>query len=329
MLSLSQLFKRPARRPFEPVIVKPTPLPVGRSLTQLRYLCHETWLGLQRGGWMNWAAISTVTVLLFLFGTGLQLSWQVDRVLNHVGNQMEISVYLRPGIAATTIQPQVAQLAQVEQVTIISKDQAWQDLLKELGASDLQGASQGLESNPLVDELQVKAKNSANVPALAQQIAQIQGVETTNYLDEALRSLTQLQQSLGQIGLALVVLLIVTAVAVISTTIRLIVLSRSQEIEIMQLVGATSYWIYGPFIFQGLGFGIVGALVAWGSLLGSQQVLTHILGQQPDLVQLLGTGGGLQASPLQVVLLPLFLLGLGGVVGLTGSFLAVRRLAWR
>jgi cell division transport system permease protein len=328
-LSLQQLFKRPTQRAFEPLTLQPNPFRMGRSLTQLRYLCHETWLGLQRGGWMNWAAVSTVTVLLFLFGTGLQLSLQVDRVLNQVGNQMEISVYLRPGIAATTIQSQVAQLPQVEQVTVISKDQAWQDLLKELGASDLQGASQGLESNPLVDELQVRARNSDDVPALARQIAQIQGVETTNYLDEALRSLTLLQQSLGNIGLALVLLLIVTAVAVISTTIRLIVLSRSQEIEIMQLVGATNSWIYGPFIFQGVGFGIVGALVAWGSLLGSQQVLTQILGQQPDMLKLLGTGGALQASPLQVLLLPLFLLSLGSIIGLAGSFLAVRKLAWR
>jgi cell division transport system permease protein len=326
-LSLHQLLKRPAPRGFETVVVQSKPFKMGRSFTQLQYLLQETWLGLQRGGWMNWAAVSTVTVLLFLFGTGLQLSWQVDQVLHQVGNQMEISVYLQPGVAAATIQPQVAQLPQVEQVTAVSKDQAWQDLLKELGASDLQGASQGLESNPLVDELKVRARSSDQVPALAQQIAQLQGVETTNYLDKALRSLGQLQQSLGQIGLALVVLLTVTTIAVISTTIRLIVLSRSQEIEIMQLVGATQSWIYGPFVMQGIGFGVVGAIAAWGSLLGSQQLLTRILGQQPDVLQLLNAG--MQHSPWQTLIMPLCLLGLGSVVGVAGSFLAVRKLAWR
>jgi cell division transport system permease protein len=136
-----------------------------------------------------------------------------------------------------------------------------------------------------------------------------------------------LQQSLGQIGLALVVLLTITTIAVISTTIRLIVLSRSQEIEIMQLVGATQSWIYGPFVMQGIGFGVVGAVAAWGSLLGSQQLLTRILGQQPDVLQLLSAG--MQNSPWQTLFLPLCLLGLGSIVGVAGSFLAVRKLAWR
>jgi cell division transport system permease protein len=171
----------------------------------------------------------------------------------------------------------------------------------------------------------VRARSSDQVPALAQQIAQMQGVETTNYLDEALRSLSQLQQSLGQIGLALVSLLTVTAVAVISTTIRLIVLSRSQEIEIMQLVGATNRWIYGPFILQGVGFGLVGACVAWGGLFGSQQILTQILGQQPDLLKLLSQGAS--GSLAHAIALPFCLLGLGSIVGVAGSFLAVRKVA--
>jgi cell division transport system permease protein len=47
-------------------------------ITKLDYLLRETFLGLRRGGWMNWAAVSTVTVLLFLFGMGLQVSWKLE-----------------------------------------------------------------------------------------------------------------------------------------------------------------------------------------------------------------------------------------------------------
>jgi cell division transport system permease protein len=80
-------------------------------------------------------------------------------------------------------------------------------------------------------------------------------------------------------------------------------------------------------VMQGIGFGVVGAVAAWGSLLGSQQLLTRILGQQPDVLQLLSAG--MQNSPWQTLFLPLYLLGLGSIVGVTGSFFAVRKLAWR
>ena len=62
-----------------------------RFLTKLDYLGRETLLGLRRGGWMNWAAISTVTVLLFLFDLVLQASWQLEGLLNQVGSQLEVS----------------------------------------------------------------------------------------------------------------------------------------------------------------------------------------------------------------------------------------------
>jgi cell division transport system permease protein len=293
-----------------------------RSMTQLRYLLQETWLGVLRGGWMNWAAVSTVTVLLFLLGTGMQFSWQVDQVLQQVGNQMEVSVYLKPGIAASSIEPLVRRYPQVAGVEVVSKDQAWQELLTDLGASNLQGVTQGLADNPLVDELRVKAQSSDQVPELARQIAQLQGIDAVHYLDEALRYLTQLQRSLGQIGLGVVGLLALTTIAVISTTIRLIVLSRSQEIEILQLVGATTSWIYSPFLLQGVGFGLVGAVAAWTGLVISQQVLGRVFAEQPELLRLLATGVG----GFHFVLLPLCLLGLGSLVGVAGSFLAVRRL---
>ncbi|MFN5261444.1 MAG: ABC transporter permease, partial [Pseudanabaena sp.] len=54
---------------------------VVRFFTKIDYLLRETFLGLRRGGWMNWAAISTVAVLLFLFGASLQISWQLENVL--------------------------------------------------------------------------------------------------------------------------------------------------------------------------------------------------------------------------------------------------------
>ncbi|MDB9376019.1 cell division protein FtsX [Nodularia sphaerocarpa] len=296
-----------------------------KFLTKLDYLLKETFLGLLRGGWMNWAAISTVTVLLFLFGLSLQTSWQVEKLLNQFGSQLEVSVYLDPETPARSIEPFIAQMSDVVGMQIITKEQAWTKLVQELGISNIDGATQQLGDNPLVDEIKVKARNSEVVPDLATELVKIRGVETVQYIDEAVKRIAQLHRGLNWITLTITIILTLTAIAVTTTTIRLIVMARRREIEIMQLVGATSAWIYLPFILQGITFGLVGGAIAWSFISLIQQFISRTLANQPDFIQFITNG--LQLSTAQVLLLPLILLSFGAVVGLMGSLFAVRRFA--
>jgi cell division transport system permease protein len=298
-----------------------------KSLTKTDYLLRETYLGLRRGGWMNWAAISTVAVLLLLFGISLQASWQMEGLLNRFGSQLEVSAFLTTGVQATDLKPAIAQMPEVAAVQPISKEQAWATLVKEMGVSEINGATKQLEGNPLVDELRIKAKSSEQVPALVTKVKKMAGVEDVQYADEAVKRVTQLNQGLSWMSVVVVSLLTMTAIAVITTTIRLIVLARRREIEVMQLVGATSTWIYLPFIFQGITFGLAGAAIAWGLLAALQQFLNRLLAQQPEFVQFLVNG--LQLTPVQTSLLALILLTFGGSIGVLGSLLAVRKIAVR
>lgn len=296
-------------------------------LTKLDYLLRETFLGLRRGGWMNWAAVSTVTVLLFLFGISLQASWKLEGLLNQFGSQVEVSVYLDPGASVEKIMPLVTKLPEVTEVRKIAKEQAWASLVQELGISDIAGATEQLEGNPLVDELKVKARNTSVVPMLTQKLAQVPGVDNVQYMDEVLQRMQQLNQGLSWVSLTITTLLSLTAVAVITTTIRLIVMARRREIEIMQLVGATTSWIYLPFILQGITFGVVGAAIAWILITSIQHFLANLLTTEPDFIQFLASGT--QPNLIQLFLLPLLLVSLGGSVGLMGSLFAVRRFASR
>jgi cell division transport system permease protein len=296
-------------------------------LTKLDYLLRETLLGLQRGGWMNWAAVSTVTVLLFLFGISLQATWKVEGLLNQFGSQVEVAVYLDPGAPLEKVILRVSQLSEVTDVKTISKEQAWASLVKEMGISNIEAATEQLEGNPLVDELKVKARNSKDVPTLAVKLAQVPGVDEVQYLDEVLQRMQQLNQGLSWVSLMVTTILSLTALAVITTTIRLIVMARRREIEIMQLVGATTAWIYLPFILQGVTFGLVGAAIAWILIASVQEFLANLLATGPDFIKYLA--GGAQPNPLQLLLLPFLLLTLGGTVGLVGSLFAVRRFASR
>ncbi|BAZ53508.1 cell division protein FtsX [Nostoc sp. NIES-4103] len=296
-----------------------------KFFTKLDYLLKETFLGLLRGGWMNWAAVSTVTVLLFLFGLSLQTSWQVEKLLNQFGSQLEVLVYFDPGIEAQSIETLVAKMPEVVATQTITKEQAWTKLVKELGISDIDGATQQLGDNPLVDEMKVKARNSQVVPSLATQLAKLQGVDAVQYVDEAVKRIAQLHQGLNWITLTITIILTLTAIAVTTTTIRLIVMARRREIEIMQLVGATSVWIYLPFILQGIAFGLLGGAIAWSCISIIQQFIGKLITNQPEFIQFISNG--LQLTPAQILLLPLILLSFGAAVGLMGSLFAVRRFA--
>lgn len=298
-----------------------------KAFTKADYLLRETLLGLQRGGWMNWAAISTMTVLLFLFGISLQASWQLEGLLNQFGSQLEVSAYLDSGVQADSLKTTVAAMPEVTAVEAVSKDVAWQELVSELGISDISGATEQLKGNPLVDALRVKANNSEVVPTLASKLSAMQGVAEVLYVDEAVQRIEQLNDGLRWASLFVISILSLTAIAVITTTIRLIVMARRREIEVMQLVGATSIWIYFPFILQGTFFGLVGAGISWGLLTGIHRFLHEIASQQADFIQFLVNG--LQLTPQQTLLLPLSLVGLGSVVGLMGSLVAVRKFALR
>jgi cell division transport system permease protein len=159
-----------------------------KAFTKADYLLRETLLGLQRGGWMNWAAVSTMTVLLFLFGISLQATWQLEGLLNQFGSQLEVSVYLETGIPATSLQETIATLPEVTGVEPISKEAAWEELVQELGISDIEGVTTQLNGNPLVDALRVKADTSDNVPILAGKLSDLQGVDEVLYVDEAVTS---------------------------------------------------------------------------------------------------------------------------------------------
>jgi cell division transport system permease protein len=293
--------------------------------TKLDYLLGETFLGIKRGGWMNWAAISTVAVLLFLLGVGLQASWQLESLLSQMGNQLEISVYVNGD--GRSIQPQIEGLSNVSAVRFIPKEEAWQSLVKELGKVELGTATQQLGGNPLLDEFKIRTTDPSQVAAVAEQLKSVPGVEDIWFTSEVVDRVGQLRKGLTQAGFMVVGMLTTVAIAVINTTIRLIVTARRREIEIMQLVGATSTWIYFPFVLQGIFFGLAGAVIAYLLQRICIGLIADIWLNQPELIRSLADGLG--ADWRTHLILPFSLLIFGVTLGILGSLLAVRKFSLR
>ncbi len=292
---------------------------------KLRYLLRETWLGIQRGGWMNWSAVSTIAILLCLFGLGLLASWQMDNLLADLGNQLEISVYLQEGAEPQKMQSVLSAVAGVADTNIIPKDQAWQALLAEMGNSGIDQVTELLGANPLADEIKLRVHPQADIAAIANQIKDISGVEEVWYTSAIAQGLQQLRLAISLGSSALVGICVLVAVSVISTTIRLIISARKTEIEVLQLVGATKRWITLPFLFQGIAYGTLGAAIAYVILWSMMRSLALVLDSQPELVQALL--GKIWQDWRCYAILPLTLISFGTGVGLFSSWLAVRRLS--
>ncbi len=290
--------------------------------TKIFYLFKETWRGLRRGGWLNWAAVSTLIVLLFLVGISLQLSWGLESTLQALGSEVEISVFLDQDVDGAVIPGLIERLEGVESVVLTTKDQAWRDLLVTMGTQDPEAAVLELGTNPLVDSLRVKATDADFLATIAAAIETISGVASVQYGSEVLERLSQLRDGVRMASLTVATVLTLTTMAVIMTTIRLIAIVRRREIEVMALVGATPTWIYLPFIMQGIVFGVLGASFAWGLIALSQQVLGDVLAQMIALPFVT-----IATTELQV--LPWILLGFGTLLGMISSLIAVQRIEVR
>ena len=299
---------------------------IARFFNKIDYLLRETVLGLRRGGWLNWAAISTLMVLLFLVGISLQLSWGLENTLDSLGTQVEISVFLEPEVTAESVQPSIAGLSGVAEAVTIPKEAAFSELLQAMGEDNPEQTAADLGDNPLVDSFRVQVTSTERLDDVATAIKGLTGVDEVYYGSEVVTRLGQLQEGLGLGTIAITGGLTLTTVAVITTTIRLIVMARRREIEVMALVGATSTWIYMPFILQGVFFGIVGAIAAWGLVLGSQKLMVDVLANVLAMPFLSISGASAESI---VGILPLILLGIGTVLGATGSLIAVRKTAIR
>ncbi|HIK24647.1 MAG: permease-like cell division protein FtsX [Thermosynechococcus sp. Uc] len=291
----------------------------------LDFLIPEVRRSLWRGGWLNGAAVIAVAVTLFIFGWGWQVSQLLGTGVESLGNRLEITAYVSSNLSATQVaalKEQLAALPGVADFTWIDRDRAWAELQADLGLKSEQSGLQLFDTNPLSDEVKIRAQSLEQVASLAHQIAQKEGIESVQYLERALAGLQSVQRVVRGVTLILVLLLSLTVVALVSAILRLIILVRQAEIEIMTLVGATQTWIYTPLFIQAASLGGGGGLLAWIVGWGSSQQLQQWLAQQTSF-RAFASNASLEWSAG----LGIFLIVVGVILGLVSTRLALQTTA--
>jgi len=237
-----------------------------KARTFVRHV-REGWKSLGRNGWMSFAAVSAVTVTLFILGIFLLLAMNVNHVAEVIEDQVEIRVSLELEADESVIrrvEHRITAMPEVSQVEFISKEEGLKQLEEDLGDASL---LEGIEENPLPDVFRVETFEPQQTKAVAANIEQFDGVDNARYGEEFTDRLFNVTKTVRNVGVVLIVLLGLTAMFLISNTIRLTILARRREIEIMKLVGATNWFIRWPFFIEGLLIGLLGAILPSAVLL--------------------------------------------------------------
>ncbi|WP_103108991.1 permease-like cell division protein FtsX [Brevibacillus reuszeri] len=278
---------------------------------------------LGRNGWMSFASISAVTFTLFILGVFLVLAMNVNFFAQSVEKQVEIRVFMADLTTKESLQQfeqDVRALDKVESVQFISKDEGLKQFRESMGEKAY--LFDGLEKgNPLPDAFVVKAKMPQDTAVLAAQIKQMKNVRSLNYGEGTVEKLFAATDTVRNVGIGFIIGLGFTAMFLIANTIKLTIVARRREIEIMKLVGATNWFIRWPFFVEGLLMGITGALIPIIILGVGYYYLLDAIKSSFEATQLFTL---LPLFPL-VYQVALALLAIGAFIGIWGSLVSVRR----
>ncbi|MDR2833191.1 MAG: permease-like cell division protein FtsX [Streptococcaceae bacterium] len=290
----------------------------------------EALKSLQRNGWMTIASASAVTITLVLVGIFLGVIMNVSKLATDIENDVNVNVFVSTGTTKEEmkkLQGELGKIANVDHVKFSSSDEQYQELVKAMG-EDWQ-LIQG-DTNPLYDVfiLSTTANTEAGADKLAviQQVAKAaehfkgQGVEKVDYGGLRTERLTSITRNIQVWGLGGAVLLLFVAVFLISNTIRITILSRQREIQIMRLVGAKNGFIRWPFFFEGGWIGIIGAILpVLGVVFGYPQIFDIL---NPAMVQ---SGYSMVAVNSFVPQISILLAAIGVIIGSLGSIISMGR----
>jgi len=288
---------------------------IKRRLRQLGFVWEEALVSISRSLWMSWVVIVTMAVSLSILGGFWMLSEELNDVAASIGSRIELMVFLDVDADAASTAREVRNLDGVQEVELVTREQAWEKLQTELGQ---EYDFRELVENPLPDTLRIKVDSPAEAPRVAREIGQLEAVEEIRYGQDLLAKIEQVARFTRLLGLAVTGILFMATLAVTGNTIRLAIQARRREIEIMQLVGASATFIHLPFLLEGLFFGLGGTVITAGVLFAWRTfVQSHLREIFPFLP--------IQTADLELLLLLGVLLAIGMGMGMIGSLLSVKR----
>ena len=289
---------------------------------RLRVVVAEAWRSLTASLSTTLAAALTVLIGMFLVGLLIGLGTWARSWSEHAKGQLDVNVYLCTqttcGHEVTIAEKNAVRMKlqndpRVASVEYIPKEKGIEELKKV--APDM---VEGVIANPLPDAFKVNPNRGEDVVAIANSLnPPPAGVEKVNYGKKTAKRILRVAHIFEVLSALAILILLGAATILIGNTIRLSIFARRREIEVMKLVGASNWFVRGPFMVEGVLTGLIGAAASVVLLfLGKELVLPATIGR-------LDAGKDVNAIAFEYT--ALIVLALGLVLGAAGSSITMRR----
>ncbi|MFT7507495.1 MAG: cell division transport system permease protein [Acidimicrobiales bacterium] len=244
--------------------------------TALKRIVRAGFVGFWRNTFVSLAAIFVMTVSLFVVGSTMMIDTLLGVSLENIQDKVDINVYFVTTAQQTDIdliQTSLEALPDVEEVVFTSREEALATF-SEFHKNEtiiMQGLEE-LGENPLEASLSIRAKETSQYEGIASFLSEQQAIEDpqnplidkVNYSDneEAINKLTTIIDAVKNATLIIMAVLVAASILITFNTVRLTVYTTREEISVMRLVGASNVFIRGPFILQGVMYGVAAGVLA-------------------------------------------------------------------
>lgn len=242
--------------------------------TAFKRIVRAGFVGFWRNGFVSLASVFVMTIALLVIGSTLLLDQLFGSVLQNVQNKVDINVYFTTDAQMEDInalQTALEALPEVAEVNYTSREEALADFQARHEGDELTlQALDEIGENPLGASLAIRATRTEQYAGVAQFLEERQEgsdgafIDRVNYYENesAIQKLNSINEAMEQASVVVLIILVVIAVMITFNTIRLAIYTSRDEISVMRLVGASNTFIRGPFMLQGVMYGLIAGVVS-------------------------------------------------------------------
>ncbi|MDO8682360.1 MAG: permease-like cell division protein FtsX [Armatimonadota bacterium] len=285
-------------------------------LRNIEFIIQEALVGMRRNGLMAVASISTTALSLAILASFCLFILGAHRMAQRELRKFEVAVFLKVGLdkkVVSDLAVQVGKIPAVQSVKIYPKEKAWQDFKK--GSPGLGTA--GLK-NPLPDTLRVTVRNPRDTAKVSDEIRKLPNIDLVQDGRTFWKGILAIADFIKWFGAIASFALLCATILIISNAIRLTVFVRRREIKIMQLVGATNWFIRAPLVIEGIIFGAGGAAIAFVMVGAGMTYINQVAVSAMPIMQSVSSGVGKEQICWALV-------SGGAAIGAMGSMFSIHK----
>lgn len=272
---------------------------------------------------MSFTSLLAITAMMLILGMFFVVSVNINLFTEVVKQDFDyVEYYLEDDVSkaeAEKIIDKIEKYDGIKSTEYRTKEDALRIMKQRWGKNGY--LLDNLDKNPLPNSILISVENNKIAERLTEKADEIKGVEDVKYYKETVEKLTRATEFIQLSAMIIMIFLIVVSVIVVANTIKLTVFNRAKEISIMRYVGATSWFIRGPFIVEGALIGIVSSLIAAGLTWLIYDKVESIIGEEVIII----LSSPLVPAGYMVWNLLIIFMAIGISVGVCGSIISMRK----